>query len=335
MNTVWFLILCGMIAVYAVLDGFDLGIGSIILLVTKNEEERQQVLESIGPVWNGNEVWLLAAGGVMVAAFPGLYAAGFSGFYLPLMVVLWLFIGRGIGYEFRHFEKSPMWTGASDAAFSVASLLLTLIFGVAVGNVLRGVPLDASGSFTGAFAFLLNPFALVAGLMTVVILAMHGAAYIAFKTSGELKARATKFVGGLWAASAVFTILLIAASFFVRPDFVRNYMQYPWLATLPILALAAMVWIPVSIRKGSAPGTFLGTVGFIVGLLGSAAAGIYPRMLQSTYGSGINNLTIYNTAAGDHSLHTALISYGIGICFVAVYMIYIYRMANKSAPAQA
>ena len=181
-HTAWFLVLGLMLIGYAILDGFDLGVGMLHFLVGRTPDERTRLIDTIGPVWNGNEVWLLAAGGAMVAAFPTLYAASFSGFYLALMLVLWLLILRGLALEFRHQLDNHLWLQAWDVVFTGSSLLLALLFGVAIGNVLRGVPLDADGHFQGSFALMLNPFAVLGGVLGVVTLAMHGAGWLAVKT---------------------------------------------------------------------------------------------------------------------------------------------------------
>jgi len=191
-NTVWFIVLAFMLAGYAVLDGFDLGVGALHLLLGRDPKERGRLIDTIGPVWNGNEVWLLAAGGSMVVAFPHLYAASFSGFYLALMIVLWLLVLRGLGIEFRHLIDHDMWRQAWDVAFSLSSALLALLFGVALGNVLRGVPLDEHGEFQGTFSLMLNWFALLGGVLSVALLSMHGAAWVAVKTEGPLQARARR-----------------------------------------------------------------------------------------------------------------------------------------------
>jgi cytochrome d ubiquinol oxidase subunit II len=333
LNITWFIILSAMVAVYAVLDGFDLGIGSLLLLVTKTEKERETALDSIGPILNGNEVWLIAVGGAMVAAFPRLYACSFSGFYLPLIIVLWLFVLRGIGFEFRHLEKHDMWKGVADVSFSFASLLLALIFGVAVGNVLRGVPLDQNGIFSGSFTILLNPFALIAGILTVSILAMHGAAYLAMRTDGVLQARASKFAFGAWIASAVLFVAQFLASFTYRPDFLNNYMHWPWMWALVLIAAGGLVSVPINIKRKNTGATFVGTCTFILGTLAAGAAGLYPRMLPSIHGSGMPDLTIYNTASSPHSLLTALIANVIGMSMVTVYMSAIYRMVHAKRAA--
>ena len=199
METIWFCAVAFMIAMYVLLDGFDLGAGVIHLWVAKTEEERRQVLASIGPVWDGNEVWLIAVGGTMYFAFPALYASGFSGFYLPLMIVLWLLMLRGIGIELRAHMKNPVWLGFFDTVFCVSSLLLTIIFGAALGNVVRGVPLGADGYFfeplwtnfrPGSNPGILDWYTVLAGVIALVTLTAHGCLYVALKTEGDLNRRA-------------------------------------------------------------------------------------------------------------------------------------------------
>src|ERR1700722_17922855 len=195
METIWFFIVAFMIAMYVLLDGFDLGAGAIHLWVAKTEEERRQVLESIGPVWDGNEVWLIAAGGTMYFAFPALYASGFSGFYLPLMMVLWLLILRGASIEFRNHIKSAVWDPFWDFLFSASSLLLAVFFGTALGNVVRGVPLDASEYFfeplwtnfqLGAETGILDWYTILVGVLALAAIAMHGALWVRMKTGGAV-----------------------------------------------------------------------------------------------------------------------------------------------------
>jgi cytochrome d ubiquinol oxidase subunit II len=232
-NTIWFVVLAFMLAGYAVLDGFDLGIGTLHLLLGRSTAERARLIDTIGPVWNGNEVWLLAAGGSMVVAFPTLYAASFSGFYLALMIVLWLLLLRGLGIEFRHQIHHPLWEHAWDVAFSIASLLLSLLFGVALGNVLRGVPFDAGGQFRGSFTVLLNPFSILGGLLGVATLAFHGACWAALKCEGDLQIRARQFASVLWFATTALLAAMIAASFVVSPHFTANFARHPALLAMP------------------------------------------------------------------------------------------------------
>jgi cytochrome d ubiquinol oxidase subunit II len=326
LNAVWFVVLAFMLAGYAVLDGFDLGVGSVHLLLGRNMRERTTLVDAIGPVWNGNEVWLLAAGGAMVVAFPHLYAASFSGFYLALMIVLWLLLLRGLGIEFRHQVENDLWRHAWDVAFSLASLLLALLFGVALGNVLRGVPLDAGGEFRGTFALLLNPFALLGGLVSVAVLSMHGAAWIAHKAEGELQARARRFAAILWWPALVLPLAMVAASFVVRPDFTRNFAAAPALFVFPAAAVAAMAAVRLFRGKNDDLRAFVAGGAFIAAILASVAAGLYPRLLPAGPGSAHPGLDIYNAASAQSSLRTALGVYLFGMTLVLIYLVNIYRV---------
>ena len=207
METIWYCFVAVMIAVYVVLDGFDMGAGIVHLFVARTEDERRAVLGSIGPVWDGNEVWLLAGGGTLYFAFPGLYAASFSGFYLPLMIVLWLLILRGISIEFRNHLQSLVWQPLWDVVFAAASALLAIFFGAALGNVVRGVPLDRSGEFflplwtdfsAGKDTGILDWYTLLVAVAALLTLAVHGSLWVALKTDGAVESRARRFAKSVW-----------------------------------------------------------------------------------------------------------------------------------------
>jgi cytochrome d ubiquinol oxidase subunit II len=325
-NTVWFIVLAFMLAGYAVLDGFDLGVGALHLLLGRDPKERGRLIDTIGPVWNGNEVWLLAAGGAMIVAFPHLYAASFSGFYLALMLVLWLLVLRGLGIEFRHQIDHDMWRQAWDVAFSLSSALLALLFGVALGNVLRGVPLDEHGEFQGTFSLMLNWFALLGGVLSVALLSMHGAAWVVVKTDGPLQARARRFAGALWWAATALLVAMIAASFVVRPDFTANFVQYPWLLLAPAVTAGAAIAIKYFQGRLDGGRAFAASATMIAGVLASIAAGLYPRLLPAGPGSAHPGLDIYNAASPEGSLRTALAIYLWGLTLVALYQVTVYRL---------
>ena len=224
---IWFCLVALMIAGYVILDGFDLGAGVIHLLIARSSEERKLVLRSIGPVWDGNEVWLLAAGGTLYFAFPALYASSFSGFYLPLMMVLWLLILRGISIEFRNHIDSPIWIPLWDASFGVSSALLAIFFGAALGNVIRGVPLDQAGDFflplwtnfaPGPQPGVLDWYTVLIGVLAFFSLAVHGALWLAYKTENELNTRARSLARTLWWPLGLFTAAATAASFAYQPQ---------------------------------------------------------------------------------------------------------------------
>jgi cytochrome d ubiquinol oxidase subunit II len=325
-NTLWFLVLSAMLVGYAILDGFDLGVGILHLGVARGEVERETALNTIGPVWNGNEVWLIAAGGAMVAAFPHLYAAAFSGFYLALMIVLWLLILRGVSIELRHQVDNPLWREAWDVTFSLSSALLAALFGVAVGNVLRGVPLDAEGSFRGSFALLLNPFALLCGALGVAALALHGAAYLAMKTEGALQRRARRAVLPLWGGMLALLVAVTAASFPVQPDFTRNFARWPILALLPLAAACSAAGVAWFRRQGRDGAVFFSSAALIGTVLGAAAAGLYPRLLPNLAGSAGPALDIYNSASSGRSMTIALAIYLAGMAIVIAYLVNVYRV---------
>src|SRR3989441_637873 len=231
METIWFCLVAVMIAMYVVLDGFDIGAGIIHLLVAKSDSERRLVLRSIGPVWDGNEVWLLAAGGTLYFAFPALYASGFSGFYLPLMMVLWLLILRGISIEFRSHIEVPVWMQFWDAVFSLSSLLLAVFYGAALGNVVRGVPLDEKGYFFEALwtNFRLGPntgildwYTILVGLAAFFALAQHGALWLLVKTAGAVQERARRIARVVWWGVAALTVLVTWFTFRVQPQVPAN-----------------------------------------------------------------------------------------------------------------
>ncbi len=325
LNSIWFVLLAFMLAGYAVLDGFDLGVGAMHLVLGRSSRERDQLIDAIGPVWNGNEVWLLAAGGSMVAVFPHVYASSFSGFYLALMLVLWLLLLRGLGIEFRHQIEHEMWRDAWDVTFSAASLLLAFLFGVALGNVLRGVPLDEHGEFRGTFALMLNPFALLGGVLSVSILSMHGAAWIALKTEGDIQARARRWAGWLWWSTLFLLAAIVAASFVVRPDFTRNFRAHPWLVAIPLLTVCS-IGAASYYRRRDDLRAFLAGAATIAGTIASVAAGLYPVLLPSLPGSPHPGLDIFNSAAPANSMRTALGVYLFGMTLVMIYLFNIYRV---------
>lgn len=330
METLWFCLVAVMIAVYVVLDGFDLGAGIMHLFVARNDAERRTVLASIGPVWDGNEVWLLAGGGTLYFAFPALYASSFSGFYLPLMVVLWLLILRGIAIEFRNHVQSLVWQPLWDAIFALASGLLAVFFGAALGNVVRGVPLDKSGDFflplwtdfgTGQDAGILDWYTVLVGVAALVVLAQHGALWVALKTAGEVERRATVWANRLWWPVAAATVAITIASFEVQPLLKISFAERPWTLVFPALGvagLAASRWASAGLRR------FLGSTAFIAGLLTSAAAGIYPCVLPANSDPRLS-LTVVNAAAGSYGLGVGLAWFIPGTLLATAYFVYTYR----------
>ncbi len=260
MQTIWFCLVAIMIAMYVVLDGFDLGAGAIHLWVAKDDGERQQVIRSIGPVWDGNEVWLLAAGGTRYFAFPALYASSFSGFYLPLMIVLWLLILRGIAVEFRGHLTTAVWLRFWDVVFAAASLLLAIFYGAALGNVVRGVPLGPDHYFflplftnwrVGPEPGILDWYTILSGVLALVALASHGAHYVALKTEADVNRRARSIAAVLWPAQLLLTLLSLVATLWIRPTLLANYQAAPIGYIIPLAVFGSIFAMLIFSRKGN------------------------------------------------------------------------------------
>jgi cytochrome d ubiquinol oxidase subunit II len=331
MADAWYVILAGLVIGYAVLDGFDLGAGVLHLVVARTDAERRVVLNSIGPVWDGNEVWLIAWGASLFLAFPRAFAVGFSGFYLPLMIALWLLMGRGVAVEFRHHFPDPLWRAGWDAIFCLTSLLLAVLYGVAVGNVITGAPIDEHGYFQGLFQWMLNPYALLMGVFSLAVLTLHGAHFLCLKSEGALQERASRWAGGLWPVVAVLALALTAATFGARPELLRNFAGAPALLAFPGVALLALVAMRAAHRTGRHRLSFLASSGLIGALLASTAAGSYPYLLVSTPHPE-RSLTVMNSAAGPGSLAAALGWIGPGILLLILYQVVVYRVfAGKVA----
>jgi cytochrome bd ubiquinol oxidase subunit II len=324
-STVWFCFLALMVTVYVVLDGFDLGVGSLHLLLAKNEEEREEAAAAIGPVWNGNEVWLIAGGGVLFLAFPKAYAGAFSGLYFGLIIVLWLLVGRGLALELRHQLDNPLWRGACDVVFCLSSAGLALVFGVALGNVVRGVPLGPDGYFHLPLFQILNWYALLVGVVGLVVLVGHGASFLAFRATGALAERARKVATRVAIVDAVLFVAMIGPTYAVRNEMLTNLTDHPWRLIFPALAVLSLVAMIVYQRAGEWLRAFLASGLFIVGLLTTMAAGLYPNVLPA-HDDKPFGLTVHNAASGHHALVIAAIWWPIGMALAAVYFVFAYRM---------
>jgi cytochrome d ubiquinol oxidase subunit II len=331
MPTVWFCFLAAMIVVYVVLDGFDLGVGAMLPLLARSEQEREQATAAIGPVWNGNEVWLIASGGVLFLAFPRAYAGAFSGLYFGLILVLWLLVGRGLGLELRHQLDHPLWRGACDTVFALASLGLALVFGVALGNVVRGVPLNAAGYFSLPLFQILNWYALAIGVLGLVVLCAHGAALLAFRTAGALAERARAWSRRLTLLELALVLALGWPTYHVRHRMLTVFGDSPWRLVFPALALAAFVLMILSQRSGAWRRAFLGSCLFIAGLLATMAAALYPDILPAHNGRPFS-LTVDNAASGHHALAIAAVWWSIGMALACAYFALSYRLFFSASP---
>jgi len=341
MEDVWFCLVALMITVYVVLDGFDLGAGIIHLWVARTQAERRLVLRTIGPLWDGNEVWLIAAGGTLYFAFPALYAASFSGFYLPLMIVLWLLILRGISIEFRSHVESPIWIPFWDAVFSFSSLLLAMFYGAALGNVVRGVPLDAQGRFfealwtdfrLGRETGILDWYTILVGVMALLALTLHGALWVALKTQDPISYRARWIAPRVWWGVVFFTAVVTAVTFRVQPQVPANLAAHPWGYAFPALALLGLLWARWFVARRNDGRAFLASCAYLVGMLSSVAFGLHPYVLPArpdpAYG-----LTVQNAKAADYGLRIGLVWWLMGMALVAAYSVFTYRrFAGKVQP---
>jgi cytochrome d ubiquinol oxidase subunit II len=330
METIWFMLVAAMIAVYVVLDGFDLGAGIVQLLVARTDRERRQVLRSIGPVWDGNEVWLIAGGGTLYFAFPALYASSFSGFYLPLMMVLWLLILRGISIEFRNHIDSLVWKPFWDVVFGGASALLAIFFGAALGNVVRGVPLDDANEFflplwtnfgIGRAVGILDWYTVLVAVTAFATLTVHGALWVALKTDGELERRVRQVARTGWWALLPLTLAVTWCSFAIQPRIGAGFGARPWGYVFPFLAIAGLIGIRAIGRRDVAP--FMCSLLFIVGMLTSAAFGLYPYVLPSNIDPRLG-LTVYNAAAAPYGLKVGLAWLIPGMLLATGYFVYTY-----------
>jgi cytochrome d ubiquinol oxidase subunit II len=323
LNMIWFLLVAVLLIGYAILDGFDLGVG-VLHLFARSEQERRFHINAIGPVWDGNEVWLLTAGGALFAAFPIVYATVFSGFYIALMLLLTALIFRAVSMEFRGKVDSPRWRRLWDWAFGMGSLLPALLLGVAFGNILRGIPLDGDHNFTGSFFTLLNPYALLIGVLSLVLFTMHGALYLSMKTEGELKARVGGWISPLWIAMVALYVLATVATLFVSPFLLSGMTGNPLFWILFVLLLGSVLSIPVAVKAGKEGRAFLASSLTIACMIGLSAFSMFPRLVPAL-GDLTYSLTIYNASSSQRTLSTMLVIALIGMPLVIAYTIFIYR----------
>ncbi|GGW61673.1 cytochrome bd-I ubiquinol oxidase subunit 2 apoprotein [Winogradskyella epiphytica] len=345
MELFWYIVLMTMLTIYVILDGYDFGAGIIHLFFAKTEKDKKAITNAIGPFWDANEVWLIAVGGVLFFAFPTLYASSFSGFYLPLIMILWLLIFRAIGLELRGQVQNKMWEAIWDKAFGIASLLLALFFGIALGNVVRGVNLGMVTDGVSAhephyfFLPLWNPtfspqaehlgiidwFTLLLGVIGVVALAIHGANWIIFKTNSKLNAKLKKVVFNLNFVLLALVIISLLIWHIIEPKPFHNFIQYPWLWVFPIITFIGIFGL-FKVKSFQKDGKgFLFSSLFLFGGLTSTVASIFPKMLPST--NTINpDLTIYNVAAHEYGLQVGVYWFVIAAVLVAAYMVIQYKV---------
>ena len=324
LNTIWFILVSVLIIGYAVLDGFDLGVG-VLHLFANNEQQRRVNMNAIGPVWDGNEVWLLTAAGALFAAFPPVYATVFSGFYLAMMLTLAALIFRAVSLEFRSKVDSPLWRRFWDWSFGLGSLLATLLFGVVVGNLLRGVPIDVNGAWAGSFVGLLNPYALLVGVLSLVMLVMHGAVYMTTKTEGDLCRWMSRWALRGWVTFVIVYLLVTLYSFFEAGYLFEGLLVSPLFWLFLVLLLATIGYLPIALRATRYKRAFLSSAVMIVSVIALAAVSMYPRLAPSSIDLAYS-LTAYNASSTPRTLTVMLIIAAIGMPIVIGYTIYMYRV---------
>jgi cytochrome d ubiquinol oxidase subunit II len=335
MGFLWFWLVAVMIVGYVVLDGFDLGVGVLHLFLVRTEEDRRATLASIGPVWDGNEVWLLAGGGTLYFAFPLLYASAFSGFYLPLMIVLWLLVLRGISLELRNHIDVGVWRALLDGVFGLSSALLAVFFGAALANVLRGVPLQDDGYFflplwtnwqPGPHPGILDWYTIIGGLVALIALTLHGALWLTIKATGELAHRARRIVGPLCLQLAAVTVVSLAATIHVRHASLDNYFNYPFTCVVPVGVVASLAGIWLFNRSPQRPQpvkAFLCSCFYLFFMLAGACWGLYPTLLPATTGPD-RDITLAKAISGPHTLAVGLAWWSFGMALAIAYIVFVY-----------
>lgn len=321
-HVLWFLIVGVLLFGYAVLDGFDLGVGMIYPFI-RGDQERRLVLNSIGPLWDGNEVWLVTFGGALFAVFPNAYATIFSGFYLAFMLLLCALIFRAVSLEFRSKHVHPRWRGFFDSTFAAASTLAPLLYGVAVGNALEGMPIGADGEFHGDLLTLLNPYALTIGVLAATIFALHGAIYLYLKTEGELQQRVRHWI---WTAFGIFLTVYMLATMFTlvaHPHVLDNFRTIPLAWVVPVLNVLAIANIPRALYQEKPAYAFASSCATLLAFVFLLGMALFPNLVPSSIAPAYS-LTIYNAASSERTMRTAALIALIGMPMVLTYTGIIY-----------
>ena len=322
LNTIWFVLIGVLFTGYAMLDGFDLGVGALHLF-TKSDEERRVMLNAIGPVWDGNEVWLVTGGGALFAAFPNVYATVFSGFYMAFVLLLVALIFRAVAIEFRSKQPMRWWRQMWDVGFSAGSILSSLLIGVAMGNIAWGIPIDDRGEFAGTFWSLLHPYALLLGVTTVALFMMHGAIYALMKTGGPLHDK----LRGWIIQCMIFFIICYAvttmATLLYVPHMAARLRANPWLFSLALANMLAIANIPREIHRENDWRAFLSSCAVMLTLMGLFGLEMFPNLVWSN-SNPAHSLDIYNAASSPKTLGIMLTMAGIGVPVVLAYTVSIY-----------
>ena len=329
LNAIWYILVGVLFTGYAILDGFDLGVG-VLSMFARNEDERRLHLNAIGPFWDGNEVWLLTGGGALFAAFPPVYATVFSGFYIAFMLLLAALIFRAVSIEFYGKVDSPAWRSVWGWAFGIGSLLPAILFGVAFGNILRGLPIDHRGEFVGSFFTLLNPYALLIGILSLAMFIMHGAAFLALKTEGEIRERMSKWAVRAW---GVFALLYIAATFFsmrVSPQLFQNLAKNPLFYVVLVPLAIGIAGFPAALSAHKHLAAFAASAATIASMIALSGLSLFPWLVPSRINPGFS-LSAYNASSTPKTLTVMLIIALIGVPLVLLYTAFVYWIFRGKA----
>lgn len=319
----WFGIMGLLLIGYAILDGFDLGVGILHPFVPRTDSDRRVLINSIGPLWDGNEVWLVTFGGALYAMFPEAYATLFSGFYTAFMALLFCLILRAVSMEFRGKFGSSAWRRVWDSTFFIGSAGVPLLFGIAAGTIMRGVPLDERGEYAGAILQQITPYSLLVGLMTVALFTMHGSIFLYLKTEGPLQQRVHRYV---WRTFGFFLVLYVLTTMFTLvevPAAVENFRRMPWLWIVPVLNVLAIANIPRALYQGRAFYAFISSCASIAAFVFLFAAALFPNMVRSD-DAAVQGLTIYTASSSSTTLTIGLTMVMFGMPCVLAYTFAIY-----------
>ncbi len=324
LEIIWYLVIILSMICYAMLDGFDLGVGLLHLFV-KEDNDRRIMLNSIGPVWDGNEVWLVIVAGALFAGFPEVFATIFSTFYLPVMVLLMGLIFRAVSIEFRSKREGKGWRSAWDRIFSLGSLIIAFGVGVVLGNLVVGLPLDENYNFTGTYASFFQPFSLLVGVMTVALFAMHGAIFLVMKTEGKLHEQIRRWVPVCITFFLAMYLIVTVSTIYGKSHMTERMIEYPIFFLVPFVSILAILAVPFLMKRKKDGWAFIASCTSIATLISLAAIGTYPYMVRSTIATESNSLTIFNSASSQLTLKVLLIIAGVGVPLVLAYGFYVYR----------
>ena len=324
LQNIWFFLWGLLWAIYFISDGFDLGIGSLLPFLGKNDEDRRVMYNSMGPLWDGNEVWLLTAGGVTFAAFPRVYAVMFSSLYTALMLILFALILRGVSFEFRHQVESAVWKKIWDGCMFIGSLLPAILFGAAFANIFRGIPIDAEGIYHGSLFTLLNPYGLLGGVLFLLLFLVHGALWLSIKSEGDLHERAKTLAGKLWIILLIAAVTFLTASYFAT-NLYGNYIANPLLFVFIVITVLALLGIRLFLAKGALWKAWFSSAVTIIGATFYGVIGLFPNMFPSSINTEFN-LTAYNASSSPLTLKIMLIVVVIFVPIVLIYQIWAYNL---------